>query len=93
MKVPLLNFVGGPGVTLLHFEGGPGSHFQIKPWVTRGIRHSMKIRDKLNKRFIKSKSHQIREVKQVTFKKYLNKMADLLRISRESHYQKYFSDN
>ena len=24
MKVPLLNFVGGPGVTLLHFEGGPG---------------------------------------------------------------------
>ena len=24
MKVPLLNFVGGPGVPLLNFEGGPG---------------------------------------------------------------------
>ena len=23
MKVPLLNFVGGPGVSLLNFEGGP----------------------------------------------------------------------
>ena len=23
MKVPLLNFVGGPGVPLLNFEGGP----------------------------------------------------------------------
>ena len=24
MKVPLLNFVGGPGVPLLNFEEGPG---------------------------------------------------------------------
>ena len=24
MKVPLLNFVGGPGILLLNFEGGPG---------------------------------------------------------------------
>ena len=24
MKVPLLNFAGGPGVPLLNFEGGPG---------------------------------------------------------------------
>ena len=24
MKVPLLNLLGGPGITLLNFEGGPG---------------------------------------------------------------------
>ena len=24
MRVPLLNFEGGPGVPLLNFEGGPG---------------------------------------------------------------------
>ena len=24
MKVPLLNFEGGPGISLLNFEGGPG---------------------------------------------------------------------
>ena len=24
MKVPLLNFLGGPGAPLLNFEGGPG---------------------------------------------------------------------
>ena len=27
MKVPLLNFVGGPGVPLLNFEEGPGVPF------------------------------------------------------------------
>ena len=24
MRVPLLNFEGGPGILLLNFEGGPG---------------------------------------------------------------------
>ena len=24
MKVPPLNFIGGPGISLLNFEGGPG---------------------------------------------------------------------
>ena len=24
MRIPLLNFEGGPGVLLLNFEGGPG---------------------------------------------------------------------
>ena len=33
MKVPLLNFVGGPGVPLLNFRGVPGSwsHFYTMP--------------------------------------------------------------
>ena len=37
MKVPLLNFVGGPGVPLLNFEGGPGvplSNFRGVPGPT-----------------------------------------------------------
>ena len=66
---------------------------KIKPWVTREIRHSMKIRDMLYKQFFKSKNNQTREIKQAGFKKYRNKITDLLRISRQSHYQKYFSDN
>ena len=53
----------------------------------------MKIRDKLYKQFIKSKNNQTREIKQVAFKKYRNKITDLLQISRQSHCQKYFSDN
>ena len=62
---------------------------KIKPWVKRGIRQSMKIRDKLYKQFIKSKNNQTHEIKQAAFKKYRNKITDLLRISKQSH----FSDN
>ena len=58
-----------------------------------GTKHSMKIRDKLYKQFIKSKNSQTREIKQAAFKKYRNKIIDLLRRSRQSYYQKYFSDN
>ena len=29
MKVPLLNFEGGPGVPLLNFKGGPGVLFPL----------------------------------------------------------------
>ena len=32
-------------------------------------------------------------MEQAAFKKYQNKIPDLLRISRQSHYQEYFSDN
>ena len=35
----------------------------------------------------------ISEIEQAAFKKYQNKIPDLLRISRQSHYQEYFSDN
>ena len=65
---------------------------KIKPWVTRVIRHSVKIRDKLYKQFIKSKNNQTREIKQAAFKRQQNKITDL-RESGQSHYQKYFSDN
>ena len=61
--------------------------------MSRGIRHSMKIRNKLYKQFIKSKSNRTREMKQAVFKKYRNKIIELLQISRQSYYQKYFSDN
>ena len=46
------------------------------------------------KQFIKSKNNQTREIKQAAFQKYKNK-ADLLRISRQTHYRyrKYLSNN
>ena len=53
----------------------------------------MKIGDRLCKQFIKSKNNQNREIKQAAFKKYQNKVTDLIRISRKSLYQNYFSDN
>ena len=48
MKVPLLNFVGGPGVPLLNLEGGPGIlllNFRgVKvsvSWFTKFLSHSI----------------------------------------------------
>ena len=64
---------------------------KMKPWVTRGIRHLIEITHKLYKQFIKSKNNQTRQIKQATFKKYRNKITP--RISRQSLYQKYFSNN
>ena len=69
-----------------------GEKKKIKPWVTRVVRHSVKIRDKLYKQFIKSRNNQTREIKPAAFKRYQNKITDL-RKSRQSHYQKYFRDN
>ena len=47
---------------------------KFKPWVTRGKRHSMQIRAKLYKKFIKSKNNQTHKIKQAAFKKYQNKL-------------------
>ena len=66
---------------------------KIKPWVTKGIIKYIKVRDKLYKKFIRSKIPQERESKYSAFKKYRNKLIGLLKISRQSHYQNYFNEN
>ena len=65
---------------------------KIKPWVTKGIIKSIKVRGKLYKEFIRSKIPQEREYKYSAFKKYRNKLIGLLKISRQSHYQNYFNE-
>ena len=42
----------------------------------------MKIRNKLYKKIIKSKNNQIPEIKQAAFRKFQNKIADLLLMFR-----------
>ena len=59
-----------------------------KPCVTRGIKTSMKIRDKFYKQMIKTKSKQQKLSKHNSYKKYRNKITELLRISRQTFYQK-----
>ena len=64
-----------------------------KPWVARGIKTSMKIRDKFYKQMIKTKSKQQKLSKHNSYKKYRNKITELLKISRQTYYQKYFEKN
>ena len=64
-----------------------------KPWVTRGIKTPMKIRDKFYKQIIKTKREQQKLSKHNSCKKYRNKITELLRISKQTCYQKYFGKN
>ena len=53
----------------------------------------MKIRDKFYKQMIKTKSKQQKLSKHNSYKKYRNKITELLKISRQTYYQKYFEKN
>ena len=64
-----------------------------KPWVTKRIQTSMKRRDKLYKEAIKEKKSRKKIQKRETYRKYRNKIVDLLKVSKQTHYQKYFEDN
>ena len=63
-----------------------------KLWVTKGIQISKKWRDKLYKEVIKEKDSQKKIQKHETYRKHWNKIVDLLKVSKQTHY-KYFEDN
>ena len=64
---------------------------KTKPLVTSGIQKSTKIRDKLYKQIIKSKT--TKTAKFETYRKSCNKTTDLLRISGQSYYQIFFEQS
>ena len=59
-----------------------------KPWITNGIKTSIKIRDKLYKQIIKQKDAILKSQKQMFYKRYCNKVVDLLKITKEAYYKK-----
>ena len=60
-----------------------------KPWISRGIRKSIKLKNNYYKKYIKTRSiyHYNK------FKTYRNKINHLLRISKVNYYNKYFTKN
>ena len=55
-----------------------------KPWITRGIKTSLKKRDKFYKQMIKAKNKQQKCIKHESYKKYSNKIIELLRQSKQT---------
>ena len=53
----------------------------------------MSVRDKIYKQMIKEKDQLIKTEKHKKFKKYQNKITDLLKTSKQAHYHKYFEEN
>ena len=67
---------------------------QAKPWITAGIRNSIKRRDKLLRKFIKSKDEgKIKEDLYSKYKALRNKVVSLTRTSKKLHFQQYFAEN
>ena len=52
----------------------------LKPWITKGIKQSIKVRDRLYKDMTKTKNIQLCQIKEKSFKKYRNKIVDLIKI-------------
>ena len=67
--------------------------FQAKPWITNGIRSSIKRRDKLLRKFIKTKDEVLKHELYATYKTLGNKIVSLTRASKKLHFQKYFTEN
>ena len=63
---------------------------QQKPWITNGIKTSIKVREKLYKQMIKQEDVILKNQKQMLYKRYCNKIVDLLKITKEGYYKKYF---
>ena len=66
------------------------SPLRAKPWITKGLRISIAIKNKLHKSYLKSKNSEYYISK---FKYYRNKLKHLLLISKKSYYNTYFLTN
>ena len=66
---------------------------QFKPWITFGIRKSIRRREKLYKKFINAKNVDIKEEYNKAYKELRNHIVTLCRQSKKMHYQSFFTEN
>ena len=64
-----------------------------KPWLTKGILSAIKNKDKLYKKFLKSKETDNKNMLFDKFKIYRNLISNLIRKSKKMHYTLYFNSN
>ena len=62
-----------------------------KPWITNGLRNSVRRRDSLHKKYIKAKNNVMKSDYHVKYKELRNQIVSLCRISKKNYYQNYFS--
>ena len=65
------------------------ANLKIKPWITKGILKSIKIRDRLYKKYLSKKSNILLQ----KYKQYRNLIVTLIRVSKKNHYHAYFETN
>ena len=67
--------------------------YKPKPWVTRGILTSIRRKDKLLKKFIRTKNKSRKQIIYNEYKTLTNKILDLTKKSKQNCYQNYFNEN
>ena len=67
------------------------NHF--KPWITVGIRNSIKRREKLYKKYIKAKDQESKNTYHSQYKELRNLIVNISRQSKKNHFQTLFSQN
>ena len=66
---------------------------QQKPWITPGLKNSIKRREALYKKFIKAKNIDIKNEYHVRYKNLRNHIVTLSRNSKKIYFQNFFADN
>ena len=61
-----------------------------KPWVTKGLLKSIKTKDNLYKKFLRSRQQAFKATKHQNYKTYKNLLIKLLRKSKNNYYKNYF---
>ena len=69
------------------------SKFYFKPWITSGIQNSMKVKDRLQKKFLRAKDPVRKEQLHNKVKQYRNCINKLKRKRKSNHYQNFFQDH
>ena len=67
----------------------------LKPWITKGIRISMNIRDNLNNDYLRvpDSSPDLKKFLRGRYKFYRNRIVSLIRASKKLYYSRYFFQN
>ena len=66
---------------------------QLKPWITLGIRNSMRRRDKMYRKYLKAKNDQLKQEYHQKYKELRNQVVSLCRESKKNHFRKFFTEN
>ena len=66
---------------------------QDKPWITLGIRNSIRRRDALYKTFIKAKNIDVKSDYHARYKELRNLIVTLCRNSKKTYFQNFFANN
>ena len=66
---------------------------QFKPWITMGIRISIKRRDSILKNYIRCKNIIKKRELHANYKNLRNTIVTLIRTSKKNHYQNFFFEN